>query len=75
MSDSEEREGWNTRFTSEEYIFGIAPNAFLASQRRLLKPGQRAPLFRRGKSRGGREASTRREASRQATPAARKANR
>lgn len=42
MSDSEERERWNTRFTSEDYISGTAPNAFLVSQQRLLKLGQRA---------------------------------
>jgi hypothetical protein len=32
-------ERWNARFADETYHFGTAPNAFLASQRALLKPG------------------------------------
>ena len=36
------RETWDARFDRDEYIFGTAPNVFLASQRSRLAPGQRA---------------------------------
>jgi SAM-dependent methyltransferase len=38
------REFWNTRYADagDDYVFGIHPNAFLASQGHLLRPGQRA---------------------------------
>ncbi|MET1084973.1 MAG: class I SAM-dependent methyltransferase [Burkholderiales bacterium] len=36
------REVWDSRFATDEYIFGTAPNRFLISQAHLLKPGQRA---------------------------------
>ena len=35
------REFWDQRFASEDYVFGTAPNAFLASQSQLFKPGVR----------------------------------
>jgi cyclopropane fatty-acyl-phospholipid synthase-like methyltransferase len=38
------RELWNTRYAEagDDYVFGIHPNAFLASQKHLLRPGRRA---------------------------------
>jgi SAM-dependent methyltransferase len=36
------RETWDTRFAGEDYIFGTAPNVFLAAQRSRLAAGQRA---------------------------------
>ncbi|MBI3480772.1 MAG: class I SAM-dependent methyltransferase [Nitrosomonadales bacterium] len=35
---------WDERYASEEYLFGTEPNAFLLSQRNLLKPGKRSCL-------------------------------
>ena len=32
------RQFWDQRFASEDYVFGTAPNAFLASQSQLFKP-------------------------------------
>ena len=36
------RETWDARFDRDDYIFGTAPNQFLAAQRARLAPGQRA---------------------------------
>ena len=33
---------WNDRYSTDEYVFGTAPNVFLASQTAYLKPGQTA---------------------------------
>jgi 2-polyprenyl-3-methyl-5-hydroxy-6-metoxy-1,4-benzoquinol methylase len=33
---------WNERFSGPEFLFGIEPNAYLARQAHLLRPGQRA---------------------------------
>lgn len=52
MSDAELRR-WNERFGAEEYIFGTAPNAFLASQAPLLRPGGRALCVADGEGRNG----------------------
>ncbi|HST01285.1 MAG TPA: class I SAM-dependent methyltransferase [Usitatibacter sp.] len=41
-SDPAQLERWNTRFSAEGYLFGTAPNVFLASQRTRLQPGARA---------------------------------
>jgi cyclopropane fatty-acyl-phospholipid synthase-like methyltransferase len=35
------RQFWDQRFASEEYVFGTAPNVFLASQSQWFKPGIR----------------------------------
>src|SRR6185295_14534095 len=35
------REFWDKRYRAPEYIFGTAPNRFLASQQSLFKPGDR----------------------------------
>ncbi len=37
-----EQERWNERYSKPDYHFGTAPNAFLESQRHLLKPGMKA---------------------------------
>ncbi|MCD6040706.1 MAG: putative methyltransferase [Burkholderiales bacterium] len=50
MSDAELRR-WNERFGAEEYIFGTAPNAFLASKAPLLRPGGRALCVADGEGR------------------------
>jgi SAM-dependent methyltransferase len=44
---------WNARFAGEEYHFGTAPNAFLAAQRGLLKPGMTALALADGEGRNG----------------------
>ena len=48
---SAELERWNGRFSPPEYIFGTAPNAFLASKAHLLQPGQRALCVADGEGR------------------------
>jgi len=42
---------WNERFSAPDYIFGTAPNAFLASKAHLFKPGQRALCVADGEGR------------------------
>jgi SAM-dependent methyltransferase len=55
MTDQQnpELQRWNGRFSSPEYVFGTAPNAFLASQAHLLTPGQRALAVADGEGRNG----------------------
>jgi hypothetical protein len=47
------RQTWDARFDRDEYIFGTAPNAFLAAQRDRLAPGQRALAVADGEGRNG----------------------
>ena len=42
MVEASGLERWNARFVAEGYLFGTAPNAFLQSQRSLLKSGMKA---------------------------------
>lgn len=42
---------WNERFDVPEFVFGTAPNAYLASQAHLLAPGQRALAVADGEGR------------------------
>ncbi|HEU4353449.1 MAG TPA: class I SAM-dependent methyltransferase [Burkholderiales bacterium] len=42
---------WNERFRAPDYIFGTAPNAFLAAQKPRLKRGQRALCIADGEGR------------------------
>ena len=51
LTNEEELQRWNRRFSAPEYIFGTAPNAFLASKRALLRPGQRALCVADGEGR------------------------
>jgi len=44
---------WNARFDTPEYIFGTAPNAFLASQGHRFRAGQRALAIADGEGRNG----------------------
>jgi SAM-dependent methyltransferase len=46
-----ELERWNARFSAEHYVFGTAPNAFLAAQAPRLKPGMRALCVADGEGR------------------------
>ncbi len=44
---------WNERFSTEDYLFETKPNAFLAAQGHLLKPGQKALAIADGEGRNG----------------------
>lgn len=44
---------WQTRFAPEHYVFGTAPNAFLAAQAPLLRPGLKALSVADGEGRDG----------------------
>ncbi|MDC0668671.1 SAM-dependent methyltransferase [Nannocystis radixulma] len=44
---------WNERFKDSQYVFGKAPNAFLASKAHLLRPGARALVLADGEGRNG----------------------
>ncbi len=44
---------WNERYATDAYIFGTAPNVFLASQSALLRPGMRALAIADGEGRNG----------------------
>lgn len=45
------RETWDARFAGDDYIFGTAPNAFVAAQRSRLAAGQRALAVADGEGR------------------------
>ena len=53
MTDEAQRTRWNDRFSSDDYLFGTAPNAFLASQQRLLRGGGTALAIADGEGRNG----------------------
>ena len=44
---------WNERFSAPGYLFGTAPNRFLASQKHRLQRGQRALAVADGEGRNG----------------------
>ncbi|MBI5752647.1 MAG: class I SAM-dependent methyltransferase [Hydrogenophilales bacterium] len=44
---------WDEAYAAPDYIFGKAPNAFLAAQQAMLKPGQRALAVADGEGRNG----------------------
>jgi SAM-dependent methyltransferase len=50
---AEARARWNARFSEPGYLFGTAPNRFLASQAQHLRPGQRALAIADGEGRNG----------------------
>lgn len=45
------RETWDARFSTEDYIFGTAPNAWLAQHAQLLQPGMRVLAVADGEGR------------------------
>jgi len=47
------REMWDGHYAEPHYIFGTEPNVFLASQKALLQPGQRALAVADGEGRNG----------------------
>jgi SAM-dependent methyltransferase len=51
MSFTDEVSRWNDRFSGEEFHFGTAPNAFLASQAHRLRPGARVLCVADGEGR------------------------
>ncbi len=54
MSETDPAAMWNTRYAgTEDYVFGDAPNAFLASQAERLKPGWTALAVADGEGRNG----------------------
>ena len=55
MSDTPppDLERWNTRFAAADYVFGTAPNAFLAREAWRLKPGARVLAAADGEGRNG----------------------
>jgi cyclopropane fatty-acyl-phospholipid synthase-like methyltransferase len=44
---------WDERYAGEDYFYGIEPNAFLVSQRVLLKPGMKCLAVADGEGRNG----------------------
>jgi SAM-dependent methyltransferase len=44
---------WNERYSTDAYIFGTAPNVFLASQAGLIHPGMHALAIADGEGRNG----------------------
>ena len=44
---------WDAVYAEPHYVFGTAPNAFLAAQQTLIKPGQRALAVADGEGRNG----------------------
>jgi cyclopropane fatty-acyl-phospholipid synthase-like methyltransferase len=44
---------WNQRFGAADYVFGTAPNAFLAAEAHRLKPGMTALAIADGEGRNG----------------------
>ena len=44
---------WNARYATDAYIFGTAPNVFLASQAGLIRPVMRALAIADGEGRNG----------------------
>jgi cyclopropane fatty-acyl-phospholipid synthase-like methyltransferase len=47
------RDFWNSRYDRQDYLFGEAPNAFLAAQAERLKPGMTALAIADGEGRNG----------------------
>jgi cyclopropane fatty-acyl-phospholipid synthase-like methyltransferase len=48
---SNPRETWDKRFSTDDYIFGIEPNAWLAAHANLLQPGMRVLAVADGEGR------------------------
>lgn len=52
-AEQAELQRWNQRFSDPDYVFGTEPNAFLAAQAHVLKPGQTALAVADGEGRNG----------------------
>ena len=50
---TDEQNFWDKRYAQNDYLFGVEPNAFLARQATLLKPGWRALAVADGEGRNG----------------------
>jgi SAM-dependent methyltransferase len=53
MSEDPHRARWDARFAAAEYVFGTAPNAFLAGAAGRLRPGWSALVLADGEGRNG----------------------
>ena len=53
MTDQTESDLWNARYAGEDYLFGTAPNRFLADQARMLPPHGHALAIADGEGRNG----------------------
>lgn len=53
MDPAAARDFWNSRYDRQDYLFGEAPNAFLAAQVDRLKPGMTALAVADGEGRNG----------------------
>lgn len=50
---SEAKRVWDARFAGQDFLFGTEPNAYLSSQRALLRPGMSALAVADGEGRNG----------------------
>ena len=53
MTDNPERARWEQRFAAPGYLFGTAPNRFLAEHAQLLQKGEKALAIADGEGRNG----------------------
>jgi cyclopropane fatty-acyl-phospholipid synthase-like methyltransferase len=53
MAEDPRTAQWNERYSSDDYIFGEAPNRFLESHAASLEPGQKALMVADGEGRNG----------------------
>jgi 2-polyprenyl-3-methyl-5-hydroxy-6-metoxy-1,4-benzoquinol methylase len=53
VTDDTARQQWNQRFAADDYVFGTAPNQFLAAQKHLLRRGDTALAVADGEGRNG----------------------
>jgi cyclopropane fatty-acyl-phospholipid synthase-like methyltransferase len=53
MVDTQTGPDWDSRFAIADYLYGTAPNAFLAAQAARLRPGWRALALADGEGRNG----------------------
>ena len=53
MNNTPDINAWDTRYDTADYVFGTAPNAFLAAQAHRLAPGMTALAVADGEGRNG----------------------
>jgi len=53
VMNADEISRWDARYAGDEFLFGMQPNAFLASQRARLRPGWKALAVADGEGRNG----------------------